>query len=207
VPSTTPARVRNAPATRAAILDAARDLFSTRGFDRTTIRSVGAQAGVDPALVIRYFGSKDALFAAAARVELDLPDLTGVPAERFAELLVPHFFETWEERPTFLPLLRTAASNREAAETMARVFAQQITPMVAAVAPDHAAERAALLGAQVLGLAISRFVLELPAAVAMTREQVRDWLAPAFAYFLTGSAPTTAGSLRAGASSTGTTDG
>src|SRR5690349_10339198 len=76
------ARARNADATRADILSAARARFGTDGYERTTLRAVAADVGVDAALVIRYFGSKQDLFAAAAEFTLDLPDLRGLePAE------------------------------------------------------------------------------------------------------------------------------
>ena len=71
-------RPRNATGTRADILAAARARFGTDGFDRTTLRAIAADVGVDAALVIRYFGSKQDLFAAAADFTIDLPDLTDV---------------------------------------------------------------------------------------------------------------------------------
>ena len=71
-----PPRTRNAQETTADILAAARSRFGTDGYERTTLRAVAADVGVDPALVIRYFGSKQDLFAAAAEFTLDLPDLS-----------------------------------------------------------------------------------------------------------------------------------
>ena len=62
-------RVRNAAATRAALLDAALALFSEKGFDRATTREIAERAGVDPALIMRYFGSKAALYVAAVAAE------------------------------------------------------------------------------------------------------------------------------------------
>ena len=61
--------------TRAAILEAARELFATEGYERATVRDIAAKAAIDPALVIRYFGSKEALFVRAADIELRMPDL------------------------------------------------------------------------------------------------------------------------------------
>ena len=73
-------RLKKSDRTRAAIIDAARRLFAEAGYDRTSIRDIAAVAGADPALVIRYFGSKDQLFAQAAEITLRLPDLSAVPA-------------------------------------------------------------------------------------------------------------------------------
>jgi AcrR family transcriptional regulator len=85
-------RTRNATQTRADILAAARVRFGSDGYERTTLRAVAADVGVDPALVIRYFGSKQDLFAAAAEFTLDLPDLRTVHPDDVADALLPSFF-------------------------------------------------------------------------------------------------------------------
>src|SRR3954469_12565840 len=98
-------RARNAQETRADILAAARTRFGTDGYERTTLRAIAADVGVDAALVIRYFGSKQDLFAAAAEFTLDLPDLSGVDPDDVARVLLPSFFAVWEEDTTFVALL------------------------------------------------------------------------------------------------------
>src|SRR5262245_18351681 len=65
---------RRSDATRAAILAAARERFAADGYERATIRAIAADANIDPAMVMRYYGSKERLFAAAAELELHLPD-------------------------------------------------------------------------------------------------------------------------------------
>src|ERR1700750_3394464 len=105
-----PPRPRSAPATRAAILDAARSRFGEHGYERTTLRAVAGDVGVDPAMVIRYFTNKEGLFAQAAKPELNLPDLRGVPHDELTTTLLPHFFRVWEHEGTFLALLRAATS-------------------------------------------------------------------------------------------------
>src|ERR1700689_2025165 len=84
-----PAKARDGQATRSTILATARTQFGNHGFERTTIRSVASAAGVDPALVMHYFGSKAQLFAAAARFDVTFPDLADVAPERVADLLLP----------------------------------------------------------------------------------------------------------------------
>src|ERR1700722_5692117 len=106
---------RDGQATRAAILDSARSQFGSHGFERTTIRSVASQAGVDPALVMHYFGSKAELFAAASRFDITFPDLSGVAPNRVVDVLLPIFVDVWGPEGPFLPLLRAAATNRAAA--------------------------------------------------------------------------------------------
>ncbi|KQS56890.1 TetR family transcriptional regulator [Geodermatophilus sp. Leaf369] len=177
-------RPRDAAATEQALLDAARARFATDGFDRTTIRAVAADVGVDAALVIRYFGSKQGLFTRAADLDLGLPDLTGVRAGDLARVLVDRFFAVWEDDPTFLALLRAATTSEVAAAAMREVFAAQVAPALAAVTDDRPAERAALVGATVLGFALARYVLRVPPLVAMSREDAQTWLGPTLRHYL-----------------------
>jgi AcrR family transcriptional regulator len=178
-------RTRSAVATRAAILDAARARFGAEGYDRTTMRAVASDVGVDPALVIRYFTNKESLFAEAAEFELHLPDLHDVPVDSLASVLMPRFFAVWENDGAFLPLLRAASTSTRAAETMLQVFARQVAPALAAVAVDRAAERAALVGSQILGLAFARYILRVPPLAEMTHEQLARWVGPVLEHYLT----------------------
>ena len=88
----TATRPRNASQTRADILSAARRRFATEGYEGTTLRAVAADVGVHAALVIRYFGSKQDLFAAAAEFAIELPDLSSADPDDVAGLLLPRFF-------------------------------------------------------------------------------------------------------------------
>jgi AcrR family transcriptional regulator len=180
------ARTRNAEATRADILTAARARFAADGYERTTLRAVAADAGIDPALVIRYFGSKQNLFAAAADFTIEFPDLRVIPPEKLAEALVSTFFAVWEQDTTFLALLRAAMTSATAAETMRTVFATQVAPALTAITPDHPAERAGLLGAFVIGLATTRYVLTNPAVAQLSRDDLIRWSAPVIRQLLTG---------------------
>ena len=162
--------------TRQAIEDAARILFSANGFERTTVREIGARAGIDPAMVIRYFGSKEALFAQVALPDLRLPDLAGVPPESIGETMVRHFLLQWEgeDGGGGMPvLLRSAASNDEAAARLRDIFRSQVFPAVAAAGPPETAPaRAGLVASQLLGLALTRYVLKLPPVVALPLEEI-----------------------------------
>src|ERR1700692_371617 len=84
---------RDGQATRAAILDIARSQFGSHGFERTTIRSVASAAGVDPALVMHYFGNKDTLFSEVSRLDISPPDLSGVAPEDVAAVRLTFFVE------------------------------------------------------------------------------------------------------------------
>jgi AcrR family transcriptional regulator len=162
--------------TRASILAAARELFAAEGYERTTVRDVAARAEIDPALVIRYFGSKDGLFARAAIFDLRLPDPSEMVRARIGPALVRHFLDVWEGPASnggMTILLRSAASNPLAAEKLQEVFAAQVLPALARAsgAPD-AAERAGLVASQLLGLALGRYVLKLPPLVALSPERI-----------------------------------
>lgn len=180
---------RDGKVTRETILTAARTQFSTHGFERTTIRSIASAAGVDPALVMHYFGSKADLFAAVSRLEITFPDLSGIAPERIADVLVPLFVGVWGPHGSFLPLLRAAATNRAAADTLLAVFVDQVAPALAAVTPDCAAERTAMVGSQMLGIAMARYVVGVPALAAMDDATLTDWLRPVLARYLTGPPP------------------
>uniref|UniRef100_A0A5Q5BG32 Transcriptional regulator, TetR family n=2 Tax=unclassified Mycobacterium TaxID=2642494 RepID=A0A5Q5BG32_MYCSS len=182
-------RTRNAPQTRADILAAARRRFGADGYQRTTLRGVAADVGVDAALIIRYFGSKQELFAEAAEFRIDLPDLGTVEPDRIADVLLSRFFAVWEQDTTFLALLRAAMTSESAADTLRHVFATQVAPALAAVAPDHPAQRAGLMGAFVIGLATTRYVLANPAVADLSREDLLRFARPMIHQLLLGPLP------------------
>ena len=157
--------------TRETIETAARELFASNGFDRTTVRDIGARAGIDPSMIIRYFGSKDALFALVAKPDLHLPDLNGIESGKIGEALVRHFLEKWEGDQAgggLQVLLRSAASNEEAATRLREIFLAQVFPAISgAGSPETASVRAGLVATQILGIAMARYVLRLPPVVAM----------------------------------------
>jgi AcrR family transcriptional regulator len=172
----TEAKTTKSAATRAAILAAARQSFAERGYDHTTIRDVAAKAGIDPAMVIRYFKNKDELFARAVAIDLKLPDLSTIDPSRIGETLIRHFLVIWEgeNRHRGLPLLlRSAASNAYAANKLREVFAGQVMPaLLRAGGPDGAAARAGLVSSQMLGLALCRYILKLPPVVQMSHDEI-----------------------------------
>nr|BBX79640.1 TetR family transcriptional regulator [Mycobacterium florentinum] len=182
-------RARDAEATRATILTTARSQFGSHGFERTTIRSVASEAGVDPALVMHYFGSKAELFAAASRFDVKFPDLSGIAPDRVADLLLPLFIGVWGPEGPLLPLLRAAATNRTAADALLAMFVDQVAPALAAVVPDRAPERAALVGSQLLGLATARYILCIPPLARMDDATLIDWLRPVLVHYLADPAP------------------
>jgi AcrR family transcriptional regulator len=166
---------RRSDATKAAILAAARETFAASGYQAATIRTIAAAAGIDPAMVMRYFGNKERLFAAAAEFDLRLPDLSALPRNAIGAALVDHFLQRWEEDETLMALLRAAVTNATAAERMQAIFATQVAPTIARLRGEPrpvAATRAGLVATQMLGLALCRYVLKLPPVVALKRAEI-----------------------------------
>ncbi|MHA6628519.1 TetR/AcrR family transcriptional regulator [Pseudonocardia sichuanensis] len=178
---------RSLPA-REAILRAARSRFAADGYDRATIRAIASDAGIDPSMVMRYFGSKRELFAVAADFDLQLPDLSGVPRDRVGRVLGEHLLARWEHDDGLQILLRTAVTDDDAADLMRGIFAAQLAPMIAGIADEgDVPTRAGLVATQALGVALCRYVLRLPPVVAMTQAELVEWIAPNLQRYLVGS--------------------
>ena len=138
-------------------------------------------------MVMRYFGNKEKLFAAAAEFDLRLPDLSHLPPEEVGAALTNHFLDRWEDDESLKALLRASVTNKAAAERMRQLFADQLGPVVGSLAdPSTAATRAGLVATQALGFALCRYVLELPPVAALTREEAVAWLGPTITRYLTG---------------------
>lgn len=180
---------RSAAATRATILAAARERFATDGYERATIRAVAADAHIDPSMVMRYFGNKQQLFAAAAELNLQLPNLVRVPRRTVGRVLASHFMERWETDEGLKVLLRTALSNDEARGRMRFIFTTQLALAINVVVtdPTDATLRAGLVATQVLGMAFCRYVLHLEPVALMTANEVVAWLGPTLQRYVTGS--------------------
>ncbi|MFI7245018.1 TetR family transcriptional regulator [Streptomyces qinglanensis] len=186
-----PAASRRSATTRTAILDAARERFAADGYERATIRAIARDAGIDPSMVMRYYGNKEGLFAAAVAVDLELPAPGALPRERIGHALVAHFLRMWEDDGELTALLRVGATNEAGAARMQHIFQEQLLPVVREMHPDpeQAAVRAALAASQLLGLGLTRYVLRLPPAVALDREEIVAWLGPTLQRYLTAAHP------------------
>ncbi|MEU8949362.1 TetR family transcriptional regulator [Streptomyces sp. NPDC048489] len=177
-----PPVARRSDRTRAVILEAARRRFATHGFERTTIRAIAADADIDPSMVMRYYGNKAQLFDAALDINLHLPDLSVVAADERAATLVRHFLRIWEQdeaNDALVLLLRSAVTNEQAAARMRAIFAAQVAPALAGPGGPKQVARAGLASALLLGLALTRYILCIPAVADLSPEQVVATLAPA----------------------------
>ncbi len=176
--------------TRAAILAAARDHFGRLGYDRASIRAIAAQASIDPSMVIRYFTSKQALFAEAVDVDLMMPDLSAVPPARCGRLLVEHFLNRWEGElsdDVLVILLRTAVTDEHVAQRLRAVFTGQVAQALrAVVGGDDLDRRAGLVASQMMGIAMTRYLLRLPGMADRSTAGLVADVAPTVQRYLTG---------------------
>jgi AcrR family transcriptional regulator len=179
--------------TRAAILESACRLFRERGYDATTIRAIAGDAGVDPALVMHFFGSKARTFVAAVEWPIDpeceVPAILARGEEHVGEELARLFVSKWNderERSPILALLRSAMSEPSAAmllrEFMVREF---FVPVVGALGRDEPERRGALVASQLLGLGLVRYVLAIEPVASDDPERVVAALAPTLQRYLT----------------------
>lgn len=182
------------PDTRDAILTAGRELFAERGFDRTTMRAVAARAEVDPALIHHYFGTKDGLLTAVLELPMDpvalLGDLGGDP-EHAGDELVRRVLGFWEDAPEtrdrMVALLRTGLSHDESAALLRDLLGRTIlAALERSVAPDRPRLRAALIGTQMGGMLLARYLLRVPGVAEATVEELALALGPTVQRYLTG---------------------
>lgn len=149
--------------TRERIIEAARRLFAQEGYERTTIRAVATAAQIDPSMVMRYFESKEGLFAAAANLDLQMPNFAAMPRAEIGERVVRYFLSLWREYENreLNILLRSAATNDNARDRMREILRAQLQTILQGVLekPEECALRSALVGSQIIGLAYYRYVL------------------------------------------------
>jgi AcrR family transcriptional regulator len=181
-------KVSKGELTKANILQAARERFAADGYERSTIRVIAADVGVDPALVMRYFGNKEKLFAAAADFDLRIPSFEGVPQGKLGRALAEHILNRWEGDDNLKALLRAAATNPDAQARIQQIFGKQLVPAISRLCadPSTAVMRVGLIASQAMGLALTRYVFRLPPVTAMSREQIIDWIGPTLQRYLVG---------------------
>ena len=195
MPARTPGRRPGSQDTRGQILTVARAHFSARGYDATSIRAIAVDAGVDPALVHHYFGAKEQLFAACMDMALDpgaaLSAAFDGDLDTIGERLVQLQLRLWGEpagRDSMLALVRSATSNEQAAsmlrEFVSSVLLERLRPLIGD--DEEAALRAAAAASQLIGMAFARYVVQLPALVAASDEDIVRTVGPAVQSYFAG---------------------
>lgn len=182
------------PATRERIAEAARHLFAERGFDRTSVRAVAAEAGVDPALVHHYFGTKQRLFIEAVDFPIDaaaaIGTLSAGDVDDAGERLVRFALRLWDDPvvlPRLLGVLRSAVTDPEAARMLGTLFTRQgPVQLVRALGADQPDLRAELVGTQLVGLAVARHVLRVEPLASADHETIVAAIGPTMKRYLVG---------------------
>jgi AcrR family transcriptional regulator len=178
---------------REAILAAAARHFSELGYDRTSLRSIASEAGVDQALIAHYFGSKHELFIAAVEFPLDpaaiLPELlAGDPAtigESLARLQLMQL-EDPDARRRLTGLVRAASSEPEAARMLREFLMREVIgPVAEALGSDEPELRVSLVGSQFIGLMMARYIVAVEPLASLPAERVVKLIAPTLQRYLT----------------------
>lgn len=182
--------------TRDTILAAAKKSFSTDGFAATTIRKIAKDAGVDPALVMQFYQSKDVLFAASLAVSADalssMADAFEGPVEGLGLRVTRAFLRLWEQNSgdaEALMAMQRAAMSSEVAASQLRDFVQY--RLVEVVSPklhgrSDAAVRAGLASAMLVGVITGRNIVRIPIIADEEQETVIALVGPAIQTILTG---------------------
>ncbi len=182
--------------TRNEILRAAREGFAARGYQSTSLRSIAADAGVDPALIHHYFDTKQRLFLATVAVPVPIDEVLGTLVadgpDGLGERLLTTLLSIWdsEVQPNLVAAVRTALADPE----MGRVFGEfldleLVGRVLGAVGVPHdeAARRGALVASQLLGVIVGRYLLRLPALTAPTSAELVAAVGPTLQHYLEGS--------------------
>lgn len=184
--------------TRGAILASARDVFATHGYDRASVRQIAAAAGVDAALVHHYFGTKERLFQEVLAVPIApeelLPQVFSGGPDGIPEALVRAFLSVWEHPvtgPAMVGFLRTAASHGSESRLFRDYFAARILRSVGAqlegqVPADELPFRVSLVASQMIGLALTRYVLKFDGLAPVEPDRIVHALTPTVARYLFG---------------------
>lgn len=174
------------PDTRSTILAAARTLFAERGFSGASIRAIAGEAGVDPALVHHYFGTKADLYTAALEIPIDPSDLLAwseVPHDQLGEALARVFFSVWElpeARAVLLGIVRGALEGNEAAVRPFREFLVEIvrTSIADAIGREGVEAEAMGMAGQLVGVALIRYVMQVEPLASASVDELVELVGP-----------------------------
>jgi AcrR family transcriptional regulator len=182
---------------RSVILDAARPMFADRGYRDTTMRAVAQAAGVDVALVAYYFGNKEGLFAESMDIPVHPEELIGrafadgpdAAGPRLVEMFLG-LFESPATGPALVGMLRSAVSDESTRKAFSEFVATAILRHYEELMPGpDTRRRIMLVGSQLIGTAMLRFVLRIEPMVERPRDQLVADLGLAVQRHLTGELP------------------
>ena len=196
--TTAPRRGRRpgSPDTRAAILAVARQRFAQQGYAATSVRGIATAAGVDSALVHHYFGTKEDLFVASLELRVDprviAPTIVAEGKEHAGERLVRLLLSVWDDEESRLPLMALVRSifEPDGKELVPEAFGRLIlAPISEALELDEPERRMALVGSQLVGVVVLRYIAGIEPLASATPETLVATFAPVVQGYLTGPLP------------------
>jgi AcrR family transcriptional regulator len=192
-----PGRPPGTSDTRDRILASARELFARNGIDKTSIRAVAAGAGVDPALVHHYYGTKQQLFAAAIHIPIDPMQIIGpmreTPVSELGLKLPSVLLPLWDSElgSGFIATLRSLLAGSEV--SLVRSFLQEVIAVEVGSRvddpPGSGMIRVQFVASQLVGVVMARYILELEPFASLPVEQIAETIAPNLQRYLTGDLP------------------
>ncbi|HEV7583196.1 MAG TPA: TetR family transcriptional regulator [Mycobacterium sp.] len=192
-----PGRPAGSSDTRDRILSCARELFARNGIDRTSIRAVAAEAGVDAALVHHYFGTKQQLFAAAIHLPIDpmtvLVPMREVPVDELGFKLPAVLLPIWDSEmgAGLIATLRSLIAGADV--SLARSFLQEIVTAEVAPRVDNPPGtgmiRAQFFASQLMGVVMARYIVKVEPFASLPAEQIVATIGPNLQRYLTGDLP------------------
>lgn len=192
-PTRRPGRRPGPSSSRDDILAAARVLFGERGYDKASIRAIAREAGVDPALVHHFFGSKEELFVAAMELPVDpavfLGQVLTGPQSELGERMARTFLRFWSDprlRPQFIGVFRSAATTEQGAALLREFVTRTILARVAETLAIPTLNLAAA-AAQMIGIAMLKYILQVEPLVSATEDDLVALLGPTLQRYFEGS--------------------
>jgi AcrR family transcriptional regulator len=181
-----PGRRPGPSGTREAVLEAARQSFAASGYAATTIRRVATDAGVDPSLVMQFHGTKKQLFLDALVMPFDrtptINELAAGPKRTVGRRLATFLTEAWEDpatRAIFLGRVRAAATEPEGAALVREQIADDlVVPLLRALGADQVELRAGLVSSALIGLFMTRWIIEVDGLKDLGSEELTRHLGP-----------------------------
>lgn len=177
--------------TRQAILEAARTSFGEQGYEGATMRAIAARARVDPALAYHFYDSKEQLFATAMELPFRpsevIPALLEGDREGLGERILRMFLSIWDQpgMSPFVALIRSASSNERAAAMLREFLSREVIGRIArSLEVPHAELRATLVGSQLAGLAMVRYILRIEPLASADHDTVVACVAPTLQRYL-----------------------
>jgi AcrR family transcriptional regulator len=191
-----PGRWRSGAESKQRVLEIARELFGQNGYSGTTVRAIATAAGVDPAMVFYFFGTKQGLFSAVIDMSDKVPPAIesifdgglGTIGERIVRTLVENLDKSG--RTPLIMLTRSAPTDPQSEALLREFIDREITDRLAALlgTPD-AALRAGMVNVQILGLAVARYIVHIEPIASASVDELAAMFGPLVQHCLTG--PTT----------------